>query len=805
MSSMRSLTEEVFGRLVEDEASERTVDLMLAAMAGEGALAALLETGEVQEKPESGTHWTPPDGAYLTSITVEGFRGVGPRALLTLTPGPGLTVISGRNGSGKSSFAEALECGLTGTTTRWTRKAVSDFGSAWRNLHQGNPCTIEIGLVQANQPPATIRVAWTKDATDPTAAAITYQRKGERRESAAERLGWKAALQTYRPLMSYDDLGRLATSRPSELHDSIVHALALDELKAAIDLLKARAKPLMDPAKRASTERIQLGKDLAQTDDERARTAARLLGKRAPDVVALGHLVTSADAANGMGSIQAQIEAVTLPSAEEVEAAADELDAAQGALTKVGQQRDQVEQARDRLLRDALTLHGDTGDGPCPVCGTGHLDAEWRSKVEELVTATDLLVDARREAEARERAAIETGRRLTRPAPPVLGQSILSLASQGAVVDRWSAWTLPVAPSALSQHHRVIHAGLVDAVHEWQTEARALVDEVVARWQPLALRLAGWLSRYAEAADQADQALELEGAAKAADAVERVLREERLRPIVDRALAVWAQLKQESNVELVDVKLTGASNRRAVDIQAVVDDIGSNALPVMSQGELNSLALALYLPRATSEESPFRFLVLDDPVQAMDPTKVEGLAAVLAELAKTRQVIVFSHDDRLAQAARRLPVVPHLLEVQRQPSSQVVVRATLRPAARYLDDAYALLRESRVEESVKRQVLPGVLRQAAEAAIWERLCRDRLREGARLADLESDWERAERLRSRLELLFGTGLGRWLGQDQRRDHAVRTCNNGSHQPITSDLDSAYIDARALVQAVESRVS
>ena len=43
-------------------------------------------------------------------------------------------------------------------------------------------------------------------------------------------------------------------------------------------------------------------------------------------------------------------------------------------------------------------------------------------------------------------------------------------------------------------------------------------------------------------------------------------------------------------------------------------------------------------------ESPFRFLVIDDPVQAMDPVKVEGLARVLHRTARTRQVIVLTHD-----------------------------------------------------------------------------------------------------------------------------------------------------------------
>jgi recombinational DNA repair ATPase RecF len=72
--------------------------------------------------------------AYLRSITVEGFRGVGRPARLDLVPGPGLTLVIGRNGSGKSSFAEALEQLLTGETFRWAHRT-KEWQGGWRNLH----------------------------------------------------------------------------------------------------------------------------------------------------------------------------------------------------------------------------------------------------------------------------------------------------------------------------------------------------------------------------------------------------------------------------------------------------------------------------------------------------------------------------------------------------------------------------------------------------------------------------------------------------------------------------------------------
>ncbi|MFJ6298392.1 hypothetical protein ACIQJX_34200 [Streptomyces griseoviridis] len=56
-----------------------------------------------------------------------------------------------------------------------------------------------------------------------------------------------------------------------------------------------------------------------------------------------------------------------------------------------------------------------------------------------------------------------------------------------------------------------------------------------------------------------------------------------------------------------------------------------------------------FLPRTFLPENPFRFLVIDDPVQSMDPAKVDGLARVLAE---HRQVVVDTHDTRLPQALK---------------------------------------------------------------------------------------------------------------------------------------------------------
>ena len=97
------------------------------------------------------------------------------------------------------------------------------------------------------------------------------------------------------------------------------------------------------------------------------------------------------------------------------------------------------------------------------------------------------------------------------------------------------------------------------------------------------------------------------------------IRAERFQPIAERAADVWALLRQNSSITLDHLKLEGAATRRRLLLDVSVDGSGGQALGVMSQGEIHSLALSLFLPRVLLPESPFGFVVIDDPVQAMDP------------------------------------------------------------------------------------------------------------------------------------------------------------------------------------------
>src|SRR5262249_21696832 len=142
------------------------------------------------------------------------------------------------------------------------------------------------------------------------------------------------------------------------------------------------------------------------------------------------------------------------------------------------------------------------------------------------------------------------------------------------------------------------------------------------------------------------------------------------------------------------------------------------------------------------DDSPFRFVVIDDPVQSMDPSKVDGLAQVLAELSERRQVVVFTHDNRLPEAVRRLQIDATIWEVTRKEQSEVEIRKNLDPVKRYLPDATALAKTTELPDKSRGPRVLTFCRSAIGAACHERVRRERIRSGERHADVERLLERS---------------------------------------------------------------
>lgn len=778
-----SLTAWVNSRLDSDEGlSDDAKLLVLAALDGKTALADMTGYAPPESEPE-----TEPDeepvGAFLKQIKVEGFRGIGPQSQLDLDPFPSLTVISGRNGSGKSSFAEALEVTLTGTSYRWHRRA-SQWKERWRNIHNGEPARIDVTLAEEGVGSTRVSAEWSSGA-ELEDVDMSLQRQGEKKIAGTESLGWTGPLETYRPLLTYEELGELLSSAPNVLYDAISSVLGLGQLSAAVKALDEHRKTATASEGALKKDKKAILEALGDVDDERAARALALLKKRSPDTDELRRLATGTSEQTGLSTQLHALLGLTIPSEDECTNAATELRTAVQSFADLGDRIGDALQRRHELLTAAVQLHEHEGDQPCPVCGEGVLDTEKAATLRtELHTGRELLTQLT-SARRRRSTALSNATALIAPAPSALTADCPSQLDDPAslAATAWEEWARhPDGALDLADHLVAKQQPVHEALTALQTETRTLISAMDETWNTIAARLGA----YAEAADAVEATKSATAAATAAHKWlkdnEIVLKNERVRPIADEARKIWASLRQESNVEIAGVTLESSNTRRRVTIAAEVDGEAAGALAVMSQGELHALALALFLPRATASDSPFRFVVLDDPVQAMDPAKVDGLVNVLLEIAKTRQVVVFSHDDRFASAVRRAPrdVPIKVLEVNREANSQVTPVVTYSPADRYLRDAFGLVKDGGLPDDTLHRVLPGLLRMALEAQCRETYFASQLSGGADHHAIETAWEQNPKTRERISLALGfddsSKVTAWLGRASHRKWALQKANS-----------------------------
>ena len=177
-----------------------------------------------------------------------------------------------------------------------------------------------------------------------------------------------------------------------------------------------------------------------------------------------------------------------------------------------------------------------------------------------------------------------------------------------------------------------------------------------------------------------------------------------------------------------------------------------------------------------------------DAVQSMDPARVDGLAKVLGEVAIDRQVVVFTHDDRLPDAVRRLEVPATIVEVLRREGSLVELRKVQNPMRQYLDDAFSLVSTKDLPKIARERVVPSLCRHSLEAACLDVVRRRHLTRGDSHESVEELFDTHTKLVPRLALaLFDdaekasdvyNGIKNRFGPWQI--DTVKLCNEGAHK-------------------------
>lgn len=768
-------------RLQESALEQETQALVRASLEGKDAIRAALARGvgpAKAEEPVPVPMLAQEPELFLKRIAVSGFRGIGTQSILELSVAPGLTIVTGPNGSGKSSFAEAVELALTGELSRLVSKR-GDWVKGWPNVHEPSGAEIEAELVVSGSSEThRVRRGWAPgDISKPPTIDEVWS--GSQMLGAVATQRWAAVMEPCRPFLSPSDLVDVA-EKPARRYDVVYAALGLTALTEAEANLAAVKREHAQPRESVRQGLIGLQEKLSSSDDQRARGCLSVLASEPWDFDRVDAILArTTHEGDGAISILENLAGLTVPDSDKVAAAISRLREASEIVAQSDSSDVRQRLALKELLAGALAIYNGSPPGPiCPVCRQTPLGEDWRLATEETIQQLEKETEAAVTADRQIRTAQDNARQLVAPLPDALSGEPEGI-DTAAAVDAWNSWSsLPGTASApeIASHLESTYPVLANAVEELRTAVQAQLDQADRAWQPLAAEISAWVS----VARGYPEHKMLEQRLKSAEAWVKqhgkAIAEERFQPMSNTISAVYDRLASGGHTALLPPRVRGSKSRRTVDLTFSVSGHERAAEGVMSHGETNLVALSVFLPRMTHTRSPFKFIVIDDPVMAMDGVKIEGLARVLEDLGKTHQVLVFTHDLRLSAAIRLLQIDADHVEVSRSNESQVVCQPAFDAVERNLDHARQALKAGSLVESARRPTVAGFLRNAVEAKCDAIFTRGRLHQGERFDDVATvvrarhdrstkEWlalalfgneEEHKRVRGWLEATVGTG-------------------------------------------------
>jgi len=621
----------------------------------------------------------------LTELRASAFRGfASPR---TIPLDAGAVLIRGDNGSGKTSIVDALLWALTGRLPlleermRGQRKQFDPIV----NLYcQGGTPTVAIDIAAG-------------------ATRWTLERTGSLRDNQLTISRIDAAPGTSPPDIS-DVFGISGTDEFSEAV-STWGILRQDAMRTAIEegggtlhqrmssvLGLERIATFAAEARRVCTD---ASKRATQIDREVEQLTYQLEQAKAQAARAQQH-TDAASAAHGIQrQLQAQADALPVPLTAEVAGAGSlsamstlglDIDAITGRMTQLLEGRqaldavaapsDQAAEqavaaanaavlraseslpATAQLAQRALPLLGEH----CPVCTQSidrqHVAQHLEAVIEQAAAGQARVAEARAQLDDAQRLLATTAaartqhshaRRRIQDAEQQLADATRSLKVLAAPADWW---------------HEIELDEAIDTLHYVREELRALFDQARTSLGGDAARLESTIEAISieldakrieqtEHAARVTQATELDKAAQ--QAAKRIMARalKRLEPtfaeVFDRLSPHPTFTKLRAKQDIYFKK-----NQVVPEVVDPLTDIPANPALVYSEGQLNVVALSYFLGLAlNARDGALPFLVLDDPLQAMDVVGVLGFADMARRLREGRQLVVTTHDRRFADVLAR--------------------------------------------------------------------------------------------------------------------------------------------------------
>jgi exonuclease SbcC len=340
----------------------------------------------------------------------------------------------------------------------------------------------------------------------------------------------------------------------------------------------------------------------------------------------------------------------------------------------------EVEQERLRqtsghaaVVNEAIKfLEGAIGpEPPCPVCGSevrglrGQLQQLWSEKLQTMaqqITSRIGALHAERNAlqaiAGRHARLVHTGGALQEAATALRGQVAGVL--QRALTAKDDALVL-VATELRAAEDQLQQ--LAQAIHERQQQLDAIEQQLAGvrlirnylhqeskkqglakiRSSPAFRTLELQRDRVAQLVDDVEAVKNALAVASREEAEAKLASAEQAIDTYFRQLSRHAAVKRLKLAVSADKR----THRNAYD---VTDQDGNDLAPILSQGDLNALALAIFLGLATAAaDSVFGCVLLDDPSQSLSSEHKKALALLLGEVARHKKLIVATMDAEFHQ------------------------------------------------------------------------------------------------------------------------------------------------------------
>lgn len=629
--------------------------------------------------------------ARLIEISIENFRGFATPQTLSLDGD--VVLVSGGNGTGKTSLTDAITWVLTGALPgladrlKGERKGedyiVNRYGHGTARVQltievderrvtverRGDAGSDELHIRPAVDGPgyASRELADLFGFDDPDALATGVQAWGVLRQDAMRATLEQGSEQLHVRLREILGLGVLAEFEQATREAT--SALARDA-KSTRDELDALARQITR-GEQALEESRSRDSSREQVRAANAASVARLRNGDVGGVSVDLPQTTGPSEVAAAGQTVARLIEAWLRISRELAEAEDALTRAPaaGVVDRLTTQIQEAEQhvrdlearlgAQQRLATAALELLGDH----CPVCAQEIKRDEVRAALEQRLAAVPL--DASELESTRERLSKHRGdlertsaaqARARRAGEARIGAaaSWVQTVESASQISCPASWLAPDGFAAaqpplekLRDELREVYRGLVTAEADPAVAAAASeLEELQARRGPLRERAEDLARRHqrADALQKAATAAAVEITREGLEALEPAFAEvyDRLAPHPS-----FTELRMSHDVYYGK----GRSSPRIMD---PVRGIEANPTLVCSEGQLNIIALSYFLAlNLESERGVLPFAILDDPLQAMDVINVLGFADVARSLSARRQLIITTHDRRFAALLER--------------------------------------------------------------------------------------------------------------------------------------------------------